>query len=161
MNNQYYMPNSQLYFVGTEGGLNNILKKGILPPEEVFRLIDNGDLNDDSLGHSANGRTCSHTPEYVSLESHADGFNLFTPFNLYLRGRIPVIFKMKDEIRQDSDFINEEGSKEFKLTWETDLALYKGTIPLSLVEYYATLKDEVRDNPEEWNNIDVYNLHKI
>lgn len=155
------MSNNQLYFIGTKGGLDSILREGILPPEEVFRLIDSGKLSDDSLGCSAYGRTCSITPEYVSLESHADGQNLYMPFNLWLRDRVPVIFKMKDSIREDPNFINETDAKGFKLIWPTELGLYKGTIPTSLIEFYGTLKDNIRDEPGEWESIDAYNYHEI
>ncbi len=153
--------NNHLYFIGTEGGLNSILKKGILPPEKVFELIDSGQISDNALGCSAYGRSCSFTPEYVSLESHPDEHNLYMPFNLYLRNRVPVVFKIKDSIRQSTNFVTEDEAKKFRLLWPTELGLFKGIIPQSLIEYYATVKNNLRDEPNEWESIDAYIIHKI
>ena len=155
---------NRLFFTASDRALDTILKDGILTPEEVLKRIQAGESDESVLGVGM-----SVTPKHVSIESHPkpkkiSGTQLYMPFNLYLRDKIPVIFELKQTIRTSSLFVSEKRSKvDHKVVWpNTELALFGECIPLFQIKNYRLLFDENKNNPNSWNYVDTaYKIFRV
>lgn len=156
-----------IYFTATEAALESILRRGILPPDKVARLIRKGKLNRNVLGYSSNEEDVYNgcCPYWVSLELLADeeSWFLYTPECLLRKKKKPAIFKINNKIKTHKTyplFIPKFiiPLVEYGYGWN---AVYRGIIAPKFIESYGLLKEGIKEDLESWSNIDSYQFTSL
>ncbi|MBT4446926.1 hypothetical protein HOA92_07480 [archaeon] len=130
------MHREPLYYIAPVDSLDSILKKGILTPKEVQRLIAEKELPAEVLGVSYGGLDSSNFPDYVSMISSFSFAKAvaeqicfaktgrYNDFNFTAIG-----YRIRAEIRDLPGFKNEDQVKEMSQEPYPSEVLFEGNIP--------------------------------
>ena len=134
-----------LYYTAPLESFNYIKQNGILPPKEVFKLIDEGKLPRSVLGCSTFSRLASYHRNHLSLESLEEDQVPYMIINLRTRGKGNLVtYLISEEIRQRPEFVD-ENNKKIKTDWRTFAGtrecFFNGTILPHLILSYEIIKE--------------------